>query len=99
MNIKTIDMNINSQELQNLINNSWISSRVVFGSKDGRYNKYDIYFDEGIEVRTVSKKVYNIVFTEKYKKEVVAGIKVGASLDAIKERFGTSYDNQSVIRI
>ena len=99
MNIKTIEMNINSQELQNLINNSWISSRVAFGSKDGRYNKYDIYFDEGIEVRTVSKKVYNIVFTDKYKKEVIAGIKVGANLDEIKERFGISYDNQSVVRI
>lgn len=97
MNIKITDMNINSLELQSLVNNSWITSKVSFGSKDAMYNKYDIYFDEGIEVRTISKKVYNIVFTEKYQKEVIAGIKVGASLEQIKQRFGTSYDNGSLI--
>lgn len=97
MNIKVTDMNINSLELQNLVNNSWITSKVSFGSKDAMYNKYDIYFDEGIEVRTISKRIYNIVFTEKYQKEVIGGIKVGADLKQIKERFGTSYDNGSLI--
>ena len=96
LEVDTISMNINSKELQSLLNNKWVPANVSFGSKETTFNKYDIYFDEGMEVRTVDKKLYNIVFTKKYKGEVVGGIKVGASLDAIKDRFGVSYENGNI---
>lgn len=96
LEIELVSMTVNSGELQNLMNNAWQTANVAFGTKESTFNKYDIYFDEGIEVRTVEKKLYNIVFTSKYKGEVVGGIKVGASLDAIKDRFGTSYESGGI---
>ena len=37
---------------------------------------YDIYFDEGYEVRTIQGRVFNIVFTKKYNKPVIEGFKL-----------------------
>lgn len=84
-----VEIEIQSEEIKNLINNNWIEKEVEFGTKESTYNGYDIYFDEGIEIKTINKKVFNIVFTEKYGKEVVNGIKVNTAFDEIKQTLGT----------
>ena len=93
-------MTVSSTELNGLINNDWNPSNVNLGSKESTFKKYDIYFEEGIEIRNISKKVFNIVFNEKYKKDVISGIKVGTDLEAIKDRFGDAhYEKTGLVRI
>ena len=100
LEITPINMTVSSTELNGLINNDWNPSNVNLGSKESTFKKYDIYFEEGIEIRNISKKVFNIVFNEKYKKDVISGIKVGTDLEAIKDRFGDAhYEKTGLVRI
>ncbi|MGN1299367.1 MAG: hypothetical protein ACI4UE_05240 [Candidatus Scatovivens sp.] len=79
---------INSTTLADLINNKWNYDNINFGSKDTTFEDYEIYFDEGIEVRKISKKVYNLVFNSKYKLDVVNNIAPGASFEKIISKLG-----------
>lgn len=79
---------IESKELNELIKNDWYAQDVNFGSKDSSFNNYDIYFDEGIEVRIVDSKVYNIIFTQKYSNEIVEEIWANTDLEEIREKMG-----------
>ena len=87
--LDTVEMEIQAEEIKNLIAKKWVAKEVNFGTKDSEFEEKDIYFDEGIEVEIISKKVFNIVFTEKYEKEVINGIKVNTSFEEIKEKLGT----------
>ena len=97
LKVENIELEINSQELQNLINNDWVTSNVNLGTAESRFNKYDIYFDEGYEVRTIQGKVFNIVFTENYGKNVVENYKPGDNLEKIEATLGTSYKSEKII--
>ena len=81
--IESINMTIDAREIIELINNNWKANTVSFGSRESRFEDYDIYFDEGIEVKTLGGKVYNIIFTEKYKETIINGIRVNDSKDKI----------------
>lgn len=83
------EIEVQAQELKELISKGWVTKEVSFGTKESNFDDYDIYFEEGIEVKTINKKVFNIVFTEKYEKEVVNGIKVNTSFEEIKKILGT----------
>lgn len=89
------ELEIQAQEIKDLISSNWITSQVNFGTKESTFNNYDIYFDEGVEVKTISKKVFNIVFTEKYSNPVVNGIKVNTSFNEIKNILGEPTFNHS----
>ena len=98
LEVTPISMTVSSQELNNLINSSWNPSNVNLGTKESTFEKYDIYFEEGIEIRNISKRVFNIVFTDKYQNEVISGIKVGADLEAIEDRFGeVHYESTGIV--
>lgn len=100
LEVTPINMSVSSIELTNLINNNWNPSNVNLGTKESTFKKYDIYFEEGIEIRNISKKVFNIVFNDKYQKDVISGIKVGTNLDSIENRFGTApYTSTGILRI
>lgn len=86
--VNNIDINVENSILTKLINNSWKSGSVNFGTKDSFFNNYDIYFDEGLEVRNISDKIYNIVFTDKYNDIILNGLKVGDDFNTIKEKLG-----------
>lgn len=83
------DMQINSIELADLINNNWKLDETYFGNKTKTLGKYDIYGDRGIEVRRVYKKIFNIVFTEAYTGAVINGIKPGMEKQEIVSILGT----------
>ena len=97
---KEIDLKILSNEIKQSIEENWNTRQVDFGSKDSEFEGYDIYFDEGIEVKNISNKIFNIVFTKNYKEYVIEGIKVGDSLDEIKRKLGQplfSSENEIII--
>ena len=85
----TTTLAVNSQLLQRLIDNNWASDSVGFGSKESTFNKYDVYYDEGIRVRIENGKIFNVVFTEKFGGEVVDGIVPGTGLSTIRATIGT----------
>ena len=87
------DTNISKLEIQasiinDLIKNEWEAKKVDFGTQESTLDKYDIYFDEGLDVKKIGTKVFNIVFREKYGKEVVNGIKVGTDLQEVVNILG-----------
>ena len=85
---KNTNIEINSTILQQLIENDWKKDGINFGTRESTFNKYDIYFDEGIEVRTISQKVYNIIFTSKYTNPVINGIIPGTDFEQIVSKLG-----------
>lgn len=97
LKVETLKLDINSNELQTLINAKWNLSKVDIGTPESTYDKYEIYFDEGFEIREIQGKVYNIVFTDKYKQKVVQDYKVGDKLEQIEAELGTSYKDTGII--
>lgn len=93
-----IDVIINSNILNNFIQEDWTGTKTNFGSKDSTFENYDIYFDEGIEVRKIGKKIFNVVFNKKYNTEIVNNIKVGNSFDDIKKNLGNPiFEKEDII--
>lgn len=70
------NMQIQSSILNSLINSDWNTRQVNFGTKDNEENNYSIYEDEGIKIRSIARKVYNIIFTENYTENIINNINV-----------------------
>lgn len=85
---KETNFNIQSSILEKVIQNDWKDIKEEFGTKESIFNQYDIYFDEGIEVRKVSDKIFNIIFTENYKEDIVNDIKTSTSKENIIKILG-----------
>lgn len=86
-NVESKNFDITSKELNMCIEKNW-NYDLYFGSRESIFQNYYIYFDEGMQVRTIDKKIYNIVFTDKYKEEVLKGIRVGSNFEMIKDFLG-----------
>ena len=80
-------LNIASTILQSCIENR-NNTKYNFGTKDSSFEQYDIYFDEGINVRKFQKSIYNIIFTKNYKDEVFKNIHTGMTNEEIVELIG-----------
>lgn len=81
-------LSVNSNILNYLINNDWKISDSRIGTQDSSFDNYKIFFDEGIEVRRVDGKVFNIIFTKNYKNAVVSNINTSASKEDIIKVLG-----------
>lgn len=95
--INSIEVKINSNILNSVINNNWNYNSKIFGTLDSTYSGYDIFFEEGIEVKNVStgadvaspRIIFNIVFNSKYKGNVVNNLTTSSSLDEVSNSLGT----------
>lgn len=85
---KDANIQILSQELNSIINNNWQSRNINIGTRDSICNGYNIYFDEGYKIRNIYNKIYNIIFTKQYTKEVFNGIKTGMTNEEIVNILG-----------
>lgn len=94
---EVLDLSIDADVLKELIDQRWNVKNVDLGSKESTYYKYDVYFEEGYEIRTIQGKLYNIVFTKKFNGPVVGGYNVGTSQEKIKAFLGTTYEEGSII--
>lgn len=86
--IQETNMDIQSNIIQNLISNKWEIYNNEFGTKESTFNKYNIYFDEGIEVKIVNNKVFNIIFTENYKENIANNIKTSSIKEEVIKQLG-----------
>lgn len=95
--IVPIDIIAESPILQECINNRWDPNSINFGSRDSIFEGYYIYFDEGIRVRSISNKIYNIIFEKNYNANVLSGIFPGMDFDSIKQILGKpSFDDSNL---
>lgn len=85
--ISATRFSISSEILQSCIDNNW-KSDIYFGERDSIYNEYNIYFDEGIKVRIIDGKIYNIIFTKKYNGNIVNNLFPGIDFPSIKANLG-----------
>ena len=79
---------VSSEELNQIISNNWKTNDINLGAQDSTYRSYDIYFDEGYEIRKINGKVFNIVFTNKYNKDVLDNIRVKTSKEETMKSLG-----------
>ena len=95
---QTSQMDITSQELEQLIEKNWQLNKIDLGTKESFYRNYDIYFDEGIQIRKVNGKVFNIVFTDKYQNTIVNNLNANSTIDEIKNNLGKpQFENGNLI--
>ena len=87
---KISNFKINSPELNSIINVNWVRRSASLGkveqSLDGE--NYDRYTSEGYKVRVIGTKIYNIVFNENYKKDVIENVKPGMKLTEVASILG-----------
>lgn len=85
--IESIEVDVQSEVLKNILKNEW---RVLneIGTKESSFNGYDIYFDEGFEIKKINNKVFNIVFNEKYEKNIVNNLNTKSTKEEIEEILG-----------
>ncbi len=55
--VKETNLTIQSDILTKLISSNWRLKESDIGTKESTFNSYDIYFDEGIELRILLKKI------------------------------------------
>lgn len=84
---KTTDFDISSEILQSVINDGW-DNRYNFGIRDSIYDDYYVYLNQGIKVRTIQDKIYNIIFDKKYNGNVINNLFPGIELDTVKSILG-----------
>ena len=85
--ISKTEITVQSEVLQNCINNSW-NTGVYFGERDSIFDEYYIYFDEGLEVRTIDNMIYNVILTNKYQGNVVNNTYPGMQLENVEDLMG-----------
>ncbi len=86
---------IQSKELQQLIDNDWSDIGLDFGSKDSMCENYNIFFDEGFKYKKVGRKVFNLIFTQKYQGQVAGGLSVSSTKEEIISALGEPTFNQT----
>lgn len=79
---------VQSEILKNLIKKEWKTKEMDFGSQETTYDGYDIYFEEGLEVKKIGTKVFNIVLTDKYEENIINDIKTDTSFEDIVKKLG-----------
>ncbi len=91
INIQEASRNIviQSEELKNLIANQWKRNKLKIEITKNKIGDYEIFEEQGLQIRTIYKKVFNIIFTSDYNKEVVNNIKTGTDLKEIIRILGT----------
>ena len=85
--IATTDFSITSDVLQRCIENNW-SSDVYLGERDSIFNGYYIFFDEGINVKIINGKIYNIIFTDRYQGQIIEDISTKTGKEYINTILG-----------
>lgn len=97
--IKKVKLLIEAPELLECLKNDW-NPNIDFGTREAIFQNYYIYLGEGIEMRKINGKIYNVIFTQNYTKSVVNGFTVGTKRDIIERELGApsfQNDDKSII--
>lgn len=97
--IPNTEIAIQAPELVQCLQNQW-KPEIDFGTRESIFQNYHVYFEEGLEVRKIDGKIYNIIFTKNYTESVVNGFTVGEKRDIIERELGVptfKNEDESVI--
>lgn len=86
-NVELTEFNIQSPELIQLINENWNKGLINTSNIQDEFDNY-IYLNNGIAIRNVYKNVFNIVFKNGYKEDVLNGINTSTSLKDVIKKLG-----------
>lgn len=82
------EIDIQSNEINTLLENNWKITSLELEEKEYGDENYDRYPIEGLRIRNERNKVLNIIFTQKYEKEIVNGLTTKNSLEEVVETLG-----------
>ena len=83
------ELNIESNEINTLIQNGWNKNALSIGESEDEIDDYIEYADFGINIYEIDEKVFNLLFDTRYTGAIVNGIKVGDSFENIISKLGT----------
>jgi len=86
--INPIELEVTSEDLNSIISSNWMVKEGQLGTVESIYRGYDIYFDEGIQVRKINGKAVNVIFTDKYSKTIVNNLGVNSTEQEIEKTLG-----------
>lgn len=86
--MKITELNIESAEINTLIQNGWDKNKISIGEPENQVDEYIEYADFGINIYEIDEKVFNLIFDDRYEGTVVNGIKVGDSFNTIISKLG-----------
>lgn len=86
--IPITEFSVQSEVLQNCIDNNWNPDNVYFGERDSIFEQYYIFFDEGIKSRVIDRTIYNVIFDKNYKGNVINNIFPGMDFSSIQAVLG-----------
>ena len=86
--MKTTELNIESVEINTLIQNGWDKNKLSIGEPENQVDEYIEYATFGINIYEIDEKVFNLIFDDRYEGTVVNGIKVGDSFNTIISKLG-----------
>ena len=76
-------IDIQAEELKLLMNNEWRRASLGLDYSFETKGQYDVFPDKGIEIRTINRQIFNMVFTANYKENVVNNIKTSTSFEDV----------------
>ena len=92
--LRITEASYQAPELIQCIQNDW-SSSTEFGTREAIFQNYYIYFEEGVQTRTIDGKIYHMIFTPKYQNTVINDLAVGANQQEIVDKLGEpTFQNQ-----
>ena len=93
---KITHLNIESKELIDTIANNWSRKKTEssYGNKIKLEDNYDIY-SNGIKIKTINSKIYNLIFSKEYQGNVFENITTGMENENIRKILGNpTYENE-----
>ena len=93
---KITHLNIKSKELIDTIANNWSRKKTEssYGNKIKLEDNYDIY-SNGIKIKTINSKIYNLIFSREYQGNVFENITTGMENVNIRKILGNpTYENE-----
>lgn len=85
---KITEVDIQSELLQNLIDNNWDVSNLDLEQSEKLEDNYDLYPETGLKVSKTSNKVFNIIFMDIYEDTVVNGLNAKSSFEDVIQTLG-----------
>lgn len=85
--IEISEFDISSEALQRVVDENW-KNLDYFGQRDSIYDEYYIYCNQGIKVKVIQDKIYNIVFDKNYEGNVINNLFPGVDLSSVKAELG-----------
>ena len=85
--IEITNFDISSEILQRIVDENW-ENLDYFGKRDSIYDEYYIYCNQGIKIKPIQNKIYNIIFDKNYQGNVINNLFPGIDFSSVKAELG-----------